>query len=298
MSKLRNFCFTTFVVTDEKRDTLLALDVGYIVFQLEKCPESGREHFQGYCELKKQMRFNAAKRLIGDNAHLEKRKGSAQEAADYCKKDESRVNGPWEAGSISKPGKRSDLLAVKRMIDEGKSETEVADAHFGSWCRYRKSFAAYKKLKTENVQVEKEVHVFYGDAGTGKTRRVYDTEGNDIYSKPDGAWFDGYDDQEVVLFDDYTGDLPLSQFLKLLDRYPMQVPVKGGFRNWCPKRIYITSNLSPEEWYPKAKKEQHRAIARRLKDVCHYRTGMGAGSNEAGRAVQMPSAQVEGFVAN
>lgn len=296
---MRNFVFTDFEV--DRKDAWLdfAMEedgpLKYVILQREKCPRSGKEHLQGYAELKKQMRLNAMKKKFGRKVHFEKRKGTAQEAADYCRKEESRVEGPWEAGEISAPGKRSDLDSVKQMLDAGASMPEVADASFGSWCRYRKAFSAYKMMKMEKKDSPKEVFVLWGEAGTGKTRHVYDTEGFELYSKPDGRWFDGYVGQEVALFDDYTGDLPIGLFLKLLDRYPVQVEVKGDWVPWVPKRIYITSNLAPEEWYPNATTVQHDAIRRRITKCTRYSTGVCAGSarNVDGGAIASFNAPVD-----
>ena len=51
----------------------------------------------------------------------------------------------------------------------------------------------------------------------------------------------------------------------------MRVPVKGGFVQWVPKRIWITSNYSPKEWYPNAKDEHVKALFRRLTRVVRFR---------------------------
>lgn len=117
-----------------------------------------------------------------------------------------------------------------------------------------------------------DVHIYYGDTGSGKTRAVYDKESlDDLYVHPGGHWFDGYDGQDAVLFDDFSGScFPISYFLKILDRYPMTVPVKGGFVNWKPRRIYVTSNLNPTEWYSGAHIEHQRALRRRFTHVIHF----------------------------
>lgn len=271
----RNVCFTAYDTSVEYRERLLAEGgFSYIVFQLERCPTTGRSHIQGYAELVRRTRFNALKELFGNDVHIERRLGSAKAAADYCKKEESREEGPWENGTISNQGKRSDLQAVKEAIDAGADDEQLWDDHFGSCVRYHKSFSLYREVKRRKANEAKEVFVFYGDAGTGKTRAVYDKEGLDIFSKPDGKWFDGYEGQEVALLDDFTGDIPLGQFLKILDRYPIRVEVKGGTRKWNPKRVYVTSNLSPEEWYPNATTEQHQAIRRRLTVCTKYSRGL------------------------
>lgn len=69
------------------------------VVQREKCPETGRLHYQGFLELVSPMRFNAIKGILRcDSAHLEKRKGTPQQAWDYCTKEDTREDGPWEYG--------------------------------------------------------------------------------------------------------------------------------------------------------------------------------------------------------
>ncbi len=93
------------------------------------------------------------------------------------------------------------------------------------------------------------VYVYYGSTGTGKSRLA-----NLLFKHPwcytNGDWFDGYSSHEDVLFDDFKDtDLSRERWLKICDRYPCTVPVKGSFRNWCPKRIIFTTNYNPKNWY-------------------------------------------------
>lgn len=48
---------------------------------------NGTPHLQGYIEFTSRTRFSTAKRHINARVHLEKRKGNASQAAEYCKKD-------------------------------------------------------------------------------------------------------------------------------------------------------------------------------------------------------------------
>lgn len=117
------------------------------------------------------------------------------------------------------------------------------------------------------------VVVYWGATGTGKTKSVWDnlTSYDDLWQYPGSGWFDGYVGQKLVLFDDFNGgELKLTMLLKVLDRYPMQVPVKGGFANWCPKEIYITSNIDPNNWFPNANAEHVRALKRRFTNVVKF----------------------------
>lgn len=86
--------------------------------QQEKCPDTGREHFQGFVQLVKPMRLMSIKSLLKcDSAHLERTKGSPIQAWDYCTKEETRIGGPWTYGD--KPGgqgKRQVLYVIHTQV--------------------------------------------------------------------------------------------------------------------------------------------------------------------------------------
>jgi hypothetical protein len=84
-------------------------------------------------------------------------------------------------------------------------------------------------------------------------------------------WFDGYSGQLTVIFDDFDGKQVEFRFLlRLLDKYPMQVPVKGGFVNWVPRFVFITSNAYPDEWYPEVPVRDMEALKRRIEFTHHF----------------------------
>lgn len=61
-------------------------------------------------------------------------------------------------------------------------------------------------------------------------------------SKGAQLWFDGYLGESVAVFDDFRPWwCRFDYLLALLDRYPIRVPVKGGFVNWIPEIIIITT---------------------------------------------------------
>lgn len=266
----RDWCFTDYECS--RIPELLKLECQYIIFQKEECPETGKEHLQGFIQMKKRMTLAGMKKFMGSRVHFETRKGTAQQAADYCQKVESRVEGPWSAGEMSSQGKSKNLLKIKKMIDDGAETVEVAEAEFPTWCRNHRAIESYRQMKAKKRAWPMENYCWWGDAGAGKTRAAWAKE-EDLYAKPAGKWFDGYAGQEAVLLDDFTGDMDLSLFLKVLDRYPLRVEVKGGTCSFLAKRIYVTSNLSPEEWYPKANATQHAAIRRRFTEIKRWRTG-------------------------
>ena len=79
---------------------------------------------------------------------------------------------------------------------------------------------------------------FYGGTGTGKTReavRLCRELYPDSWTMIDVSrgWFDGYDGQEAVILDDLrSGHLAFAQLLRILDRYPCTVPIKGNTLGW------------------------------------------------------------------
>lgn len=150
---------------------------------------------------------------------------------------------------------------------------DLADDHFGSFLKYQRGINAAKLAYAPKRMWAPSVVVYHGRTGAGKTRAVYDNlfSPEDVYVHPGGPWFDGYEGQPIVLFDDYAGsEFKLQYFLKLLDRYPMQVPIKGGFVSFIPQEIYITSNLNPNVWYSNANGEHVRAMFRRFTNVVWF----------------------------
>ena len=63
-------------------------------------------------------------------------------------------------------------------------------------------------------------------------------------------WWDGYDGHTDIILDDFRGDYcKFAYLLKILDRYPLQVEVKGGMRQLRCRNIFITSDVHPELIY-------------------------------------------------
>ncbi len=62
-------------------------------------------------------------------------------------------------------------------------------------------------------------------------------------------WLDGYDMQEDIVIEDFAGEINHRLLLRMLDQYPMRMQIKGGTVQFVPKRIWISSNLHPRDWY-------------------------------------------------
>lgn len=229
--------------------------------------DGGTPHIQGYVELAKRSRISSLKSLISGRAHFEISRGTAKQASDYCKKDGSFAESGVISCETSRQGRRTDLEAVKEKLDNGICMADIADSHFEEWLKFNKAFNHYRLLRAPRREWVTEVIVYYGPTGTGKTRKVHEEE-KDLWVATDNTlkWFDGYENHEAVLFDDFVSikNTKFGFLLQLLDRYGMHVPVKGGFVNWAPKRIYFTSNLPVEEWFTGVTHQQFQALKRRI----------------------------------
>lgn len=81
-------------------------------------------------------------------------------------------------------------------------------------------------------------------------------------------WWDGYSNQYVVIIDDYRCDLcPFSYLLKLLDRYPFMVEVKGGTVQFVSFYIIITAPIGPREMWVTRSNEDLNQLIRRIDEV-------------------------------
>jgi hypothetical protein len=111
----------------------------YVVWQLEK-GENGTPHYQIYAEFGQPVSMQQVKKNIHDTAHLEKRKGTAKQARDYCMKEDTREDGPWEFGEYNEPqqGKRTDIEDLKDFILTGppKTKNQIMDEFPGLYAKH------------------------------------------------------------------------------------------------------------------------------------------------------------------
>lgn len=249
-------------------------DVKYAIWQKEKAA-SGKIHIQAYIKLSKPQRLSWIKEMLG-LVHAEFAKGNDQQCKDYCSKDLTRVEGPFEYGEMDKQGTRRDLDQVSEALKLGKAIADIADEHTGTFIRYHKGIVACKaalQAKKAKTWRDVSVHVIWGPSGSGKTRQCYALHPDLHRVFCSGAiWFDGYDGNDAILFDDFYGQVPIAYMLQLLDGYALNVPIKGGFVPAQWTTVYITSNTHPDDWWGKSDsipESVRTALRRRITDIQH-----------------------------
>ncbi len=246
-------------------------DVRYIIYQQERGVEAEHDHFQGYVEFYRPYGLAGVKSRISVSAHWEPRRASQKQAINYCKKEETRVEGPWEHGAKASPGERTDIKALREACENGASKRKLLLDHTNSVAKYPRFINLCEEVYFKPMWRAVEVILCIGETRLGKTRWVYDNFNMESFwvlpAVTSGVWFDGYDAQTDVLLDDFSGHgmVSVSLLLRILDGYTLRLPKKGGFVSWKPSRIAITTNISPNIWYNwSGRRSQYRALAARF----------------------------------
>lgn len=245
----------------------------HLVFGYELAPTTGTPHLQCF--------------ICWDNPHsilafahsVSKKpfdiqtvlKGTHQQASAYCAKPESKdpsfpAPGFEEFGECPRQGARTDFAVALEQIKSGTPVEEVVDSQPQLLPMIR-ALDSYKSRLLKPLNRPVNVIVLWGDAGSGKSKWAYDNY-PELYSKSNTKWWDGYTGQLTLLLEEY--ELPFftyTEFLKVLDRYPYQCEIKGGFVWAQYTTVIITANKPPEQWYQKGITP---ALRRRLDKIFFY----------------------------
>ena len=250
-----------------------------MVAGLEKCPTTGRWHYHLYLEFDKPWAFMRLKHLLPFEVNdIQPRFGSVKEAIDYCKKDGHW----WEKGEHSEQGHRTDLDEVYEDARRGLNLSEIVAGHPGAYIRYHKGIeklldVVQREQDRERERTDIECIVYVGKSGTGKSHRCYydpdyRRSGYKFPSQAPGkVFFDGYDGQECIWFDEFGGTtLPFSLFLRLVDKWDNRVETKGSTVLISRlRKILISTTTYPNCWWKGSPKylEDPRQLWRRLTTV-------------------------------
>lgn len=250
------------ILTVPKDDWTPSLPDGcsYVYGQCER-GESGYEHWQFVAYFGRKVRLGAVKRLFGNTAHAELSRSAAVES--YVRKEETAISGTqFEYGTRPRPRNTvKDWSAIWESAKRGSLSEIPADV----LVRY---YGNVKRIAVDHccpVALERVVNVYWGRTGTGKSRRAWGEATLEAYPKdPRSKFWDGYNGQDSVVIDEFRGGIDVSHMLRWLDRYPVLVEVKGSSAVLKASKVWITSNLAPEQWYPGLDPDTLAALLRRL----------------------------------
>lgn len=233
--------------------------VAYSKGQLE-FGAGGFLHWQLIVVFERSVRLGAVREIYGP-VHAELTRSEA--AMEYVWKEETAVAGTrFELGKLkTKRNSKRDWDQVWQSAKEGRFEDIDKSVLV---CHYR-SLKSIRQDHLVPVAMERKVDVYWGATGTGKSRLAWEEAGLSAYPKdPRTKFWDGYNGQENVVIDEFRGAIDISHILRWFDRYPVIVEVKGSSVVLTAKNIWVTSNLSPEQWFPDCDSETLSALRRRL----------------------------------
>lgn len=268
---LRNACFTINNPTVEAAAFVQTLIdshlVSYIVVGKE-VGASGTPHYQGYVEFNNSLAFDTV-RVMLLHGHIEARRGTSQEASQYCQKDGEFLS--W--GEMSKQGNRTDIEVVANMVKEYNSIRVIAMEYPVQYIKFHKGILGLQSALIEARTNVPEVRVYYGPTGCGKSynARVWLPNAY-VWHPQQGQWFDGYRGESEVIFEEFRGQIPFGMLLSLLDRYDCKVQYKGGVCEFAATKIAFTSPVSAYQWYSLLDdNDRMDQLIRRISDMIHLK---------------------------
>ena len=253
--------------------------------------KDGYSHIQGFA------RFQSARSLKGaikffsgtlPSIHVEVAKCPSA-ALTYCQKGgsfEEKGNkplfshtsgasaGPRDLTSISK------AVAIKRQLYtslcNGATPLSLINdrpEEYGFILSVSR-FASADRIRA----VPAKVLYVWGTTGLGKTttfQTICSRLTIKFHSKsPGDRWFDGYNQQSVILFDEFSDySFSCNQWNGLCDPDPPSLEVKGAKLTNVSSHYVVLSNMCPDDLYPRVKVENRPiwdAFRRRLTDVHHF----------------------------
>ncbi len=257
------------------------------------------------------IRFSTIKARF-PTAHIEKAYGSARDNRAYIRKEgkwadteksETSVPGTFEEwGELpaEKEEQAPQMFRLVQNIRAGMSTTEIIDDNPAMAFRVRDIDLLRQTLTAEKYSEENrplEVTYLYGASGTGKTRGIYERHSAKSvcritnYRAAKGVSFDGYNGQDVLVFEEFSGQIPIEDMLNYLDVYPLYLPARYNDRVACYTKVYITSNLALEQQYRSVqweRPETWRAFLRRIHTVIEYLPDGSTVTHKKGEVVYDP----------
>lgn len=274
----KRWCFT-YNNPQHTEEELIALfeplESEYIVFQLEEGAQE-TPHFQGYVCFFEKKRLSQIRHLFP--GHFSVARGTVAQNRTYCTKAEGRIGDFCEIGNPPEEmGARTDLTELHLRLKQGRlTNREFSNEFFPIWARNPRLAENYYAAQSESRRPENgfTCTLLVGIAGAGKSflaqKMANDIFGTGhVFRKPPGQWWDGYNGERVVIFDDFSGSsLSLTDFKLVIDRYPLRVQVKGTSLDLAANHFFITSNKNPLDWWrEEIATREGEAITRRITKV-------------------------------
>lgn len=254
ISKSRKFIVTFWC----KEEPIFTEEMKFLAYGAEVCPTTGRHHWQSFLYMKNQKTESAlAKYLKKHSAHgthprVRYMLGNFEQNTVYCSKESTLI----KHGKPPAQGERMDLKEIKKKIFSGTSVENIIEEDPMLYHQYGRTMEKLEDIylgKRKRTEMTQGIWI-YGETGLGKSHEARDMIGDrSSYDVPDDkGWWDGYTGQDVVILDDFRGEIPFNQLLKMIDKWPFSVPRRN--RRPMPftsKEVIITSSMHPLQVFEK-----------------------------------------------
>lgn len=217
--------------------------------------EANTPHLQGYIHYNTVKSFAQVKRDLL-RCHIEERRGSLEQAIDYCHKDGEFVElgerplskkEKGDKGGEAYKQKWKKLLALAESGELDKIK-EIAPAEYVLHFPKFKSLRDYQSTIIDGALGHE---WWYGPTGTGKSRTVWELFPNH-YQKELNKWWCGYNGEDVVVIEEWCpkNECTGSHLKIWADRYPFTAQIKGGsLQKIRPKKIIVLSNYTIDQCF-------------------------------------------------
>lgn len=259
-TRSRSLFITINNYTKEEENRFKEIDCVYSIYQIEEGEACHTPHLHGFIYFKNARTWKSIKKLF-PRARIEVPK-NINHVIKYCGKEKTRIRGPYEKGTKPSQGTRTDLEDLRDQIMKG--EITVKDIILDMPGVYHQYGRTLNEIQTcfynKNIRTEMTQGFWlWGETGVGKShtaRKI--AEDATIYDHPtnDKTWWDGYKQEEVVIIDDFRGEIAYNEILKLVDCWPHKVSRRNiGPINFTSSCVIITSSLPPEDIFRKRNAE-------------------------------------------
>lgn len=264
----KRWCFTVNNPCEYDKIMLLGTDsdgaqakyneIQYIIFQEERGEEEGTLHWQGFLILKERHTLSWLQKNVDKRAHWSVADKCNEACVRYCSKEETYTGGlrftRGELPQRAEPKKAAELRqqAAEELdiVKDAYKRPRDIDSMTLMQCGF---IPAYKELTADILgpyRPELKIITLIGPPACGKSfciQKNFPGHGRCICGN-NGVWFQN-PLADVMVFEEFCGQIQLQRMLQYLDPYPLALEVKGGMRPAMYTLVIITSNTPPNGWY-------------------------------------------------
>ncbi len=279
-------------ITSKSLEALLRsiATIVFYAFGFHTAPTTGTKHIHLFIRFRNSTTFDRIKKLLPAGTHIEAAKGNAKQNIDYIinsgphKDKDTYVKDSLVQSSPQLPDDAMRQMSshdIMQALEAGESPLKVlrknpALLKFNRISDFQEMEAMLLQDQFGTQMRDIEVAYVQGPTRTGKTYGIYQTFGlENVYRAIMGLPhpFDSYSGHDVIIFDEFRQNIPLSLMLTYLDKYPCVLGARYGDRIAAYTKAFVVSNWEFEKQYTHEKEkipEDYKAWVARFSYIRVY----------------------------